>query len=225
MRHLCSIIVAALLVSAVAPGTADARRRIVYRRGYATGYVRYGYRAHYEPTGEVVYGPGGWYLGAGLTGTKILDQRGGPEQLDDGAGVSLFGGFRLSDRLALELGWLGSFHNPATVDTVWGPMTDFLVLEGFLADLRVHLDRSGNLDPYLQAGVGVYALGSEAFGLDALGQGFQLGGGFDYFVTDVLTLGLRVRYHGIAMGSPSGRGDADVFVSAATVEASLGLHF
>ena len=82
----------------------------------------------------------------------------------------------------------------------------------------------GTVDPYLQAGLGFYALSSEHLGLDSLGTGFQLGGGFDWYAIDALSLGLRVRYHGIAMGPPEGR-DNDVFISAATVEGSIVVHF
>jgi hypothetical protein len=205
------------LVVAAAPSPAEAHR--------GRARVRYGYRAYVGGGGAVIYGPHGWYAGAGLAATKIFDQRGGPEHLDDGAGVALYGGFRLGQRLSLEVGYLASFHNPATVDTVWGPETDFLVLEALTGDARIFLGRSGNIDGYVQGGVGAYVLGSEHFGVDAVGTGFQLGGGFDWYFSDVWALGLRALYRGIAMGPPDGTGDTDVFISGATVEASLGFHF
>jgi len=217
------------VLAVLAPSAAEARRRVIYRpvvvRGHAHVHVRYGYRERYAPGGAVSYGPSGFYLGAGVLGLKILDQRGGPEALEDGVGLALFGGFRLNERVSLELGWMGSFHNPATIDTGVGRETDYLVLEGVTGDLRVHLERAGNLDPFVQAGVGFYALGSDHLGLDALGSGFQVGAGFDYFLSDYVTLGLRVRYHGIAMSASERSSDDDVFISAAAVEASLGLHF
>jgi opacity protein-like surface antigen len=212
-RRLLALALVALGVAALA-GEAEAHRR----------RARYGYRARVGAGGAVVFGPGGFYSGVGLTATKIIDQRGGPEQLDDGAGVSLYGGFRVGERLALEVGWLGSLHNPSMVSTVWGTETDFLVLEALTADCRIYLTRRGDLDPYLQGGLGFYFLGSERFGLDAAGSGFQLGGGFDYYLADRLVLGLRVRYHGVAMGPPEG-GEAEVFISAATVEGALAVHF
>jgi opacity protein-like surface antigen len=218
-RSWYAALAALLVISLCAAETAEARRR--YRRGTR---VRYGYRVHYTAAGTAYYGPSGWYGGIGLGATKIVDQRGGPEALADGVGVSLYGGLRLADRFALELGYLGSFHNPATVTTYWGRETDFLVLEAFTADARVYLDRSGNLDPYLQAGLGLYVLGSEHFGVDAVGTGFQLGGGFDFYLNDYWFIGLRALYRGIAMGPPEG-GQADTFISGATVEGSVGIHF
>lgn len=195
-----------------------------YRHRRRRVRTRYGYHAHVGAGGAVVLAPYGWYGGIGLSGTRILDQRGGPEQLDHGGGISLFGGIRVADRLSLELGWLGSLHNPHQAYTVYGPETDFLVLEAVTADAKVHLERSGNLDPFLQGGVGFYFLGRETLGLDSVGTGFQLGGGFDYYVAPRLALGLRVLYRGIAMGPPDG-GEEDVFISAVNVEGSLGIHF
>ena len=165
-------------------------------------------------------------MGLGVVGTSILDQTGGPEVLEPGGGVSLWAGVHLSDALSLEIGWLGSFHNPADVDTWYGPETDFLVLEGVTADARIHLTRGGSVfDPYIMGGVGLYWLGSEHLGMDSVGTGFQAGGGFDLWVSPVVTLGLRARYHGIAMGPPDGDGENDTFISAATVEGSIALHF
>lgn len=166
----------------------------------------------------------GWYGGIGLVGNSILDQAGGSEQLESGFGFTLYGGLHVNERLSLEAGWLSSFHNPARVDTWYGTDIDFLVLDGFTVDARIHLAHSGNFDPYLQGGLGLYALSSEYFGLDSIGTGFQLGGGFDLWLSPSVTLGARVRYHGISMGPPDRRDD-DLFISALSAEGSLGLHF
>lgn len=186
---------------------------------------RYHRRTHAVGGGAVVIMPGNWYGGVGLFGTKIMDQRGGPEQLEDGAGLSVYGGIRLNERLSLEASWLGSFHNPATVTNGYWNETDYLVLEGLTADAKIHLDRSGQLDPFLQGGIGFYWLGSEHFGLDAVGTGFQLGGGFDYYLGERVALGVRGRYHGISMAPPDRYDGDNTFISAVTIEASLALHF
>jgi hypothetical protein len=206
----------AMLLAIVASRTAEAHP------GHGPGY--YGGRP-----AQQIGGPDSrttWYMGVGLFGTSILDQTGGPEVLDDGGGISVWAGLHLNDALSLEIGWLGSFHNPADVDTWWGTETDFLVLEGVTADARLHLARGGSVfDPYLTGGVGVYFLGSEHLGMDSVGGGFQVGGGFDVWVGPAVTIGLRARYHGISMGPPDGEGENDTFISAATVEGSLAFHF
>lgn len=184
-------------------------------------------RVRHSPRSQVgVYiFPRGLYAGAGLVGAKIVNQRGGPELLEDGLGLSLYGGLRLSRVLALELGWVGTFHNPETVDVGFGPETDYLVLNGVTADAKIFFNAENPAGaPFLQGGVGVYFLDSTAFGTDSVGTGFQLGGGYDFFVGENLDLGLRALYRGMAMGPPEASFD-DTFVSAITFEGNLTLHF
>ncbi len=212
-RWFALLMGAAFLLS-LAPD-ADARVRV---------YPRYRARA-YGSAGVVLVPVGGWYGGVGVLATKIVGQSGGPEQLDDGLGLTVYGGIRIAERLSIEATWLGSFHNPASVTNGYWDETDYLVLEGLTADAKIHLARSGGLDPYFQGGLGFYWLGSEHFGLDAVGTGFQLGGGFDYWLGDHWTLGVRARYHGISMGPPDGYSEANTYISALTVEGSIALRF
>jgi hypothetical protein len=183
-------------------------------------------RYYYGPPPMVVRPqPQWWYVGVGLVGTSILDQSGGPEQLQSGGGVSAWVGVNVARQLSLELGWLGSFHNPATVDTGYGPETDWLMLEGLTADAKIHLGRPSAIDPYVQGGVGVYFLGSQHAGYaDSVGAGYQLGGGVDLRVGPIVTLGVRALYRGMAMGPPDATVN-DTFIHALTFEGSVGLHF
>ncbi len=202
-----SLVAVAMLVAATA--SASPRRRHV----------------HYPPPGPPPPTPATWYLGLAVVGTDVVGQTGGPEWLEPGGGLTAWIGLHVNSALSLELGWLGSLHNPAELGTWYGSETDFLVLEGVTADARLHLGGSGRgFDPYLQGGVGLYWLGSESLGLDSVGQGFQLGGGFDVWIGRALTVGLRARYHAVSMGAPEG-GEHDTFVNAVTFEGSVGLHF
>jgi hypothetical protein len=177
------------------------------------------------PTTVVRPRPQWWYAGVGLVGTSIIDQSGGPEQLHSGGGISAWIGVNVARQLSLELGWLGSFHNPATVDTWAGPETDFLVLSGVTADAKIHLGRPNRVDPYLQGGVGMYFLGSQHVGLaDSVGPGYQLGGGIDFRVNPIVSLGVRGLYRGMSMGPPNGEVN-DTFIHALTFEGSVALHF
>jgi opacity protein-like surface antigen len=207
-------LIALLLATVAGAGTAEARHGHRRMRLYP--------RRPHMHLGLAV-APTNWYGGAGIVGTRIMDQQGG-EPLESGGGMAIWGGLHVNHRLSLELGWLGSMHNPTRVNTWYGPETDYLLLEAVTADARVHLDRSGDFDPYLQGGLGFYFMGRESVGADAVGTGFQLGAGFDFWLGEHVTLGLRALYRGIAMGPPDGA-ENDVFVSAATVEGSLGLHF
>jgi opacity protein-like surface antigen len=215
-RLLRTFVIAIVALAAIA-GDADARRVYVYGPRP---------RARVYGTAGFVFAPHGWYGGVGIVGTRILDQSGGPEQIEDGGGLSIWGGIRFNERLALELGWMGSLHNPAQVTDGYYLETNYLILESFTADAKIHLDRAGRFEPYLQGGIGLYILGREQFGIDAVGTGFQLGGGFDYWIGEHWTLGLRARYHGVSMGPPDCAGCEDhTYISAVTAEGSIALHF
>lgn len=210
-RSVVAVAVALSLLAWAEP--ADAQR--AHRRAPYDGYARM--RVHIIPYGV--------YVGAGLVGLRILGESGGDDLLDDGAGLTLFTGLRMSQRLALELGWVATFHNPESLRTNFGSETDYLVLNGFTGDARIYLgDGDSMIEPFLQGGVGLYLLDSTAFGAQSLGTGFQAGGGFDLRIGPQLDVGVRALYRGVAMGPPRS-GDEDTFVSAAGVEGNLTLRF
>jgi hypothetical protein len=193
----------------------------VYRPYHVGYYYRPGY---YATSSQVGYAPWTWYAGAGVLGTRVLSQSGGSEELGAGAGVSLWGGIRFNRRFGVELGWLGSFHNPTSTGT---DQANYLALEGLTADARIHLNGSGNWDPYITGGLGLYFMGREGLGPDAVGSGFQAGAGMDYWLGDFVTLGLRARFHGISMQPSESQPPTatSTFITAATVEGSIALHF
>jgi opacity protein-like surface antigen len=216
-RHRSTLILASLAaVLLVGAQSADAGR--VYVRGRGRVYV--------QPQAAVVVYPRGLYFGGGLLGNLILSQEGGQELLDNGGGLSLFAGWRLGQRLALELGYMGSFHNPAEVNTYYGTDVDYLVMSGFTGDARIYLgdDPMAPSEWYLQGGVGLYAIDSTYFGTQSVGSGFQLGGGIDFHVAPQIDLGLRGLYRGVSMGPPEERYD-DTFISGVTLEGNVSFHF
>jgi Outer membrane protein beta-barrel domain len=179
----------------------------------------------YSTRMRVYFIPYGVYLGAGLVATRVLHQSEEPKLLDDGVGVALYAGLRLSDRLALELGWLSTFHDPEEADGSFGEGADYLVLNGFTGDARIYLGQDrGSADLYLQGGVGLYLLDSYYFGSSSIGTGFQAGGGVDFHLGPHLDLGLRALYRGIAMGPPDADDD-DTYVSAVGAEGNLTIRF
>ena len=169
--------------------------------------------------------PSGPYVGAGLVTNRILDQSGGPELVDSGSGLALFGGWRLSQRLALELGWMATFHDPGPGAVDFGPDAGYLVLTGYTGDAKIYLgEDEQRIEPYLQAGVGLYLLESSDEGEQSVGSGFQAGGGVDFHVASHVDVGLRVLYRGIAMGPPQSD-EEDTFISALGGEANVSLRF
>jgi hypothetical protein len=184
-------------------------------------YYRSRYHRSHAQVGVYLY-PHGLYVGGGLVGSRVLHQDGGGALLDHGAGLSLFGGFRVNRSLALEAGWLGTVHGPG--DTAFGNV-NHLVLNGFTADARVYWQTaSPELEPFIQGGVGLYLLDSTYFGTQSVGTGFQAGGGFDLILSDHVKLGVRALYRGMAMGPPDAV-SADTYVGALSLEGSLVLQF
>lgn len=206
---------AGLVLTAAAPSAhADYRAR---GRVYVHPHAQVG----------VVLWPRGFYAGAGLVGMHILSQSGNEELLDDGPGLSLYAGWRLIPRLAVELGWTGTYHNPETVDTYFGPDTDYLILNGFTADAKVYLSDPNTpqtYEPYVQGGLGLYLLDSTYFGTQDVGSGFQLGGGIDFHVAPQLDLGVRGLYRGIAMGPPNSATN-DTFIHTLGIDGNITVKF
>lgn len=188
----------------------------------AQSYNHPAYRPHSRAAVEYQRG---FYFGAGAAGTRILAQDGGNELLEDGVGVALYAGLRVNRSLALEAGWMGTMHNPVSVDTGFGEDTDYLVLNGFTADAKVFLNVSNpRLQPYLQAGVGLYLLDSTYFGTQSVGSGFQAGGGLDFQISRRMDIGAHALYRGMAMGPPDVDYN-DTYVSAITLEGRVNFRF
>jgi hypothetical protein len=174
---------------------------------------------------DVVVAPDGLYLGAGLVATRVVGQSGGPELIDSGSGMSLFGGLRMSHRLALEIGWVVTFHDPDTMDFNFGSGTDHLVLNGFTGDAKIYLGRPGDrVEPFVQAGLGLYLLDKTYVGARSNGTGIQGGGGLELHIAQYVDVGLRGLYRGITMSPPRSGAD-DTFISALGAEANLVLRF
>lgn len=210
-RTPIAVVVALCLVAAADGAEAQRYRSRVPDGGYARVQV------------HVI--PHGLYVGAGLVGMRILGPRGGDALLEDGGGMTLYTGLRLGPRLALELGWMATFHDPDSGMSSFDPDADYLVWSGFSGDAKIYLGDDGQLlEPYVQGGVGLYLLDSNTFGAQSVGTGFQAGGGLDFHLGPHLDLGLRALYRGVAMGPPDA-GDEDTFISALGAEGNLTLRF
>jgi hypothetical protein len=213
------LLVALALGVGLASGAATASAQRHRRQPYHEEHVR------------VYLVPSGLYVGAGLVATHVVDHSGGPRLLEDGAGLVVYGGVRLSHRLAVELGYLATFHDPDAIDQgYFAADIDHLVLNGFTGDAKIFLSQPGQrTEFYVQGGVGLYLLDSTYFGSQSIGTGFQGGGGLEFHLGSHVDLGLRALYRGIALGPPDSESprtdEDDTFVSAVSGEASLSIHF
>src|SRR5262245_39868128 len=101
MRRMVMLTVMALAVGA---------GQVAYAQGYYRPYPHPSY-SYGRPNPTLM--PRG-YIGFSGFGTGVLSQSGGAELIDNGGGVSVWGGVRFGPMFGLELNWTGSFHNPAT---------------------------------------------------------------------------------------------------------------
>jgi hypothetical protein len=212
-RIVCSLVVCAAI------GAAGA--------AHAQGYYRP--RPQYSYNLNPMNGIRGYIGFAGL-GTGVLAQSGGAELLDNGGGVSIYGGLRFGPIFALELNWTGSFHNPALgcvgdVNVAYCT-SNYLVLDLLSVDAKIHLPTGTNFDPYFQGGLAAAWIGREGFAADAKGGGIDLGGGFDLWLNPWWTFGVRGLYRGVSMDDFATVTDQGrTFLSLFTLELNLAAHF
>jgi opacity protein-like surface antigen len=181
----------------------------------------------------------GGQLGGFFIAKQVTDQAG---YMGQGGGGGLHAGFRFSKMLAVELNLGITYHNETLGAFGGGTVIalDNLFLMSTTVDVKIYLSTTGLLQPYLQAGVGYGYLGATynegycaSFNCDttfAQGPLFQIGGGFDYWLTPRLTLGSRLLYRGIRF-SEANYGDVTVrtnssnFINGLALDFTIALHY
>lgn len=207
-------ILASLLIS----GTALLATSPAYAQYYGRHRPMMGYGAN--PT----LMPRG-YIGFSGLGSAVLNQSGGVELLDNGGGVSIWGGVRFGPIFALELDWMGSFHNPAGACDPAVCVVNYLVLSTLNVDAKIHFPTNTNFDPFVQGGAGFAWIGREGLAADAKGGGIDLGGGFDLWLNYWWTFGIRGLYRGVSMSDYATVTGDRTFLSLFTLEVNLAAHF
>jgi opacity protein-like surface antigen len=110
---------------------------------------------------------------------------------------------------------MGSLQQPGATTK------DSQTLSALTADAKLFL--GGQIvRPFLQAGIGGYAVSEAGFG-EAYGSGFQAGGGLDFHLTPQLALSARVLYRGIGLGDAGAH--TGEYLGLVTGEAGLAVHF
>lgn len=225
-RKIISIMVATVAIALLIPEL-PAYGQFNYHAGY-------GRRGKYRSTWAPVRRPRrswqqdrtGVYLGAGILGDYVGQ---GDEELTQimsvGAGWDIFGGFRVTPSFALELGYAMSSH-PTDRDLV---TYDSALLNGLTLDLKFFfIPESTRFEPYLQAGAGYYSVQEQGFASTQMqGAGFQVGGGIDFRLSRMFTIGARALYKGMSMDNETVVTVAteSVYHNHATLEANIQLHF
>ena len=165
----------------------------------------------------------------GTTGfvSLVLNQNGGAERLKTGAGYSFFGGLDFGRVVGLQLSYTSSSHNPsAGCDPIYEVCSpSVLSLEMVTADLRLHLPTGTHFRPFVQAGIGPAWIGRGEYLSDAVGAGFDVGGGFEYYLGRFFTLGVDALYRGVRLNDYAVETGGDTTLGILSIEGSLALHF
>jgi hypothetical protein len=210
-RWLWSIL---LLCTVLAP-RAEARPRYYY-------YYRY-------PPPWIAPRPVRGTFGVGGFGTIVARQDGGVEYMRHGGGLSVFGGVELGRVVEIQGKYAASFHNPvgncaAGVNYVWCDAS-YLVLQTVSVDLKLHIPTNTRFIPYFAVGPMVGWIGRQGYLTDAIGGGFEAGGGFDIWFNRHGTVGLDVLYRGLRMSDYASYTGTDTYISLVQVGATIAAHF
>lgn len=144
-------------------------------------------------------------MGFGLTSPLVVPS-GDPlaEGLEQGMGMSLFLGWRLSDWVGLDLEFLTAFHGasfPAVeVDDGEDPIPSLenVMMSGVFGMVRVYFLGSGFFEPYAVMGVGNYTLSQGLNAVDGLdGLGVATGVGAAFNLNQTVEVGTRVLYQAV----------------------------
>jgi len=161
-----------------------------------------------------------FYLGVAPQAMVVLDQTGPRSFLSTGGGFDLYLGGRGNIRLAMELGWQPTFHNPEY--DAFGRRVGRIEIQAVTFDLKFFPTR-GRVQPYFVVGGGGYLLGDN-FDVFAAGPGFQAGAGLDIWLMRHLSLGLRAQYRGVALVDYDPAND-DTYISMLSAGADITVRF
>jgi hypothetical protein len=200
---------------AATTGSADAQ---YYRRRY--------YR---NPPPWVVAPAVSGYIGGSGFGTIVARQDGGVEYLHHGGGLSVFGGVTLAGVVGFEAKYTASFHDPvddctANLQYVWCT-ANYMLVETFGLDLKLHIPTTTRFVPYFTVGPMVGWIGRQGSVADALGGGFEAGGGFDIWFSRHGTVGVEALYRGLKMEDYGTFTGTSTYLSLMQVGGTIAAHF
>lgn len=162
-------------------------------------------------------------------GSIVVGQSGGVEYLSHGGGFSLWGGVEIGRVVGIEAKYAASFHNPASDCGGGGPYVwcdvSYLVLQTVSLDLKLHIPTNTRVVPYAVVGPMVGWIGRQGYLTDAVGGGFEAGGGIDVWFSRHGTIGGEVLYRGLLMGDYGTYTNSNTYLSLVQVGITLAAHF
>jgi len=247
MLKLLLLVVGLAVVLPVVPSTADAateqaphvrRRRVrrvvpppppppphVHRRRVI--HAAPAYAPAPRPRAAIADPVSSIYFGLGPVGNFLVE---GDEKvsqmMDSGGGLELFLGFRFSRYAAFELGGLFTFHGTQDQRIETG------LVNAVTGDIKVFfIPSSRRIEPFIQLGAGAYILTRDGWdGNELTGGGFQLGGGVDLRINEMIAIGTRILWRGAFLDNSEAMFWYDTpyentFLNMFTLSANLQIHF
>ncbi|MBM4372490.1 MAG: outer membrane beta-barrel protein [Deltaproteobacteria bacterium] len=187
--------------------------------------VRHPRRESVDPRFSVYLGVGG------LADFNVRTENDLTRIMRTGGGLDVFLGARFSRYLALEVGYVGTFHT--TEDAITTAVAqggyDRGILHGVTVDAKIFLvPRLRRFEPFVQVGGGGYAFVRDGTTDAELGGGgFHAGGGLDIRFNPAIAVGFRALYKGLYLdnSTPWFPATDAAFFSQITLGANLQLHF
>lgn len=171
------------------------------------------------PTAQA--GSGNFAVGFGPVGNLfIIDSH--PE-LDPGIGGVVLFDYRWSPELSTTVSVMIGTQN-GTGASKGDNDIFFFAFPTF--DIKYYLlTKASKWDPYFNVGVGMYALteGNVSNKSSGIGLGADVGGGFDYYLTDKLTLGGSIAYRSLGLVQGSNGPGTGIFPLSLT--GTIAYHF
>jgi len=145
--------------------------------------------------------------------------------LDPGFGGHVFFNYRFAEQFAFETSFMITTQNGTNVSSGDNGIL-FMGMPTF--DLKYYfLKNDPKFDPYAGVGIGLYWLteGSRGDSTGGFGLGAQIDVGFDYYLTDVISLGFEGVFRSIGLITNFGTPSASTSLFPYTLLGNIAFHF
>lgn len=145
--------------------------------------------------------------------------------LEPGVGGHVYFDYRFQDQVSFKTTFLITSQDGTDVSNGDNGIL-FLGMPTF--DVKFYfLKNDPQFDPYISTGVGIYWVteGSKSDATGGVGLGSQLGLGFDYYLTDVISLGFEGVFRSIGLITNLGTPSASTALFPYTLHGNVAFHF
>lgn len=145
--------------------------------------------------------------------------------MDPGIGGHVFFDYRFQEQMAFETSFLISTQDGTNVSNNDNGIL-FLGMPTF--DFKFYLLKNDpRFDPFVSTGVGLYWLteGSVGNSTGGIGLGAQIGVGFDFYITDPISVGFVGNFRSIGLITNLGTPSASTAIFPYSLQGNVAFHF